>query len=312
MIRELRKADAARLLTLMEREFPEESALLGNRPEEFTKVVSRVFRWDSRILLGLLRLFGRPIFRALVVEVDGHLVATAFVTFPAVSSYVSNVVVDPAHRRRGYAKQLLEEALRTAQRAHRKYIALDVLETNVGARALYDAIGYKPLRARTQYVHDAGAPVGPPPRTDGAVRPLRRSDADPLAEVARRQTPPAVEEVLPTEARMFAGSRLASRMLSSEEAAWVVDRGHGPEGYVGASVSRVFEAANLSAPVLSESVDPELTDALVRTAMAWCAERKALRVLSMVADDNARGRAALGRAGFRHAFPLWTLYRPVD
>ena len=312
MIRDIRRADTARLFALMEREFPEESALLGNRPEGFEKVVRRIFRWDTRFIVGLFQLFGRPLFRALAVEADGHLVATTMVSFPPVSSYVSNVVVDPAYRRRGYAKLLLEEARRTARRARRKYLALDVLETNTGARALYDSIGYRPLRARTQFVHDAGAQFGPSPPTNGAIRSFRRTDAAALVGIVRRQTPPAVEEVLPTGERALVGSRIATRMMASEEAAWVVDRGRGPEGHLAATVSQVFDAAHFSAPILSESVDPDLADALVRTAGAWCAERKAPRILSMVADDNARGRAALERAGFRHAFALWTLYRPVD
>jgi ribosomal protein S18 acetylase RimI-like enzyme len=311
MIRDLRRADAARLFSLMEREFPEESALLGGRPEEFEKIARRVFRWDTRLLLGLLRIFGRPIFRALAVEVDGQLVGTTFVSFPPASSYVSNVVVDPAYRRRGYAKLMLEEARRTALKARRKYIALDVLETNTSARALYDSIGFRPLRARSQFVHAGGTQFGSSPPADGAIRPFRRADAVALADIVRRETPPAVEEVLPTDARAFVGSRIATRVLGSKEAAWVIDRGHGPEGHVSAIVSGVFQAAHFSAPVLSESVETGLADRLVRTAGVWCAERKAPRILSMVADDNVRGRAALERAGFQHAFALWTLYRPV-
>jgi hypothetical protein len=128
----------------------------------------------------------------------------------------------------------------------------------------------------------------------------------------RGQTPQAVEEVLPTTKRDFIGFGLANRLMASEEAAWVVDRGHGPEAHVAASVSRAFEAAHMSAPVVSDSVDADLAGALVRTASAWCAARQAPRILSIVADDSPRGRAALEAAGFRHAFALWTLYRNVD
>jgi len=312
MIRDIRRADATRLFDLMDREFPEESALLGNRPEGLEKVLRRVFRWDTLFIIGLLRLFGRPIFRALIVEADGVVVATTMVTFPPVSSFVSNVVVDPAYRRRGYARRMLEEARRTAQQAHRKYIALDVLETNTRARALYDSIGYRPLRARTQFVHDTAGQFGPTPPSNAAIRSFRTTDARALAEIVRRQTPPAVEEVLPVSERAFAVSRMESRMLASEQASWVIDRGRGPEGHVGATVSEVFTAGHITAPVLSESVEADLADSLVRTAGAWCAAHHTPRILSMVADDNVRGREALERAGFRHAFALWTLYRPVD
>jgi len=312
MIRELRRSDGPRFIELMNQNFPEENALLGNRPQEFEKVIERAFRWDTRFLLGLLRLLGRPIVRVLVIEGDGHPVATTMLTFPAVASYVSNVVVDPAYRRRGYAKAMLEEARRNARRNHRRYVVLDVLETNSGARALYDSVGYRPLRARTQMVREAAASPGPSASSNAGIRPFRKTDADALAEVARRENPPKVEEVLPTGRSAFLGFRLANRIIASEERAWVVDRGRGPEGHVAATVSQVFEAAHLTAPVIAPSVEPELADALVGQAVGWLAEHRAPRMLSMVADDNVRGRSALERAGFRHAFALWTLYRPVD
>ncbi len=312
MIRDVRRADIPHIFPLIDREFPEESALLGKRPEEFEKVVRRVFRWDSRLMVGLLRLVGRPIFRFLVVEVDDRPVAMTLVTFPRGSAYVSSVVVDPAHRRQGNAKGMLEEAHQTAKRAGRKYVALDVLETNAPARSLYESVGYRTLRARGQLVHESPASLGADPATNPAVRAFRRGDASKLVTILRRQTPPVVEAVLPTYAGMFLSSRLTNRILGSEEAAWVVDRGRGPEAYVAVSVSTATEAAYMTAPILEESVDAELAGALLRTAGAWCAAHKAPRILSMVADDNVRGRTALEAGGFRHAFALWTLYRPVD
>lgn len=312
MLRDLRRSDAPQFFHVMEGGFPEESALLGNRPEEFEKIFRRIFRWDSRLLLGLLRLVGRPIVRALAVEVDGRLVATTLVTFPPVTAYVSNVVVDSAHRRKGYARRMLEEARRSARRARRKYVALDVLETNTAARTLYESIGYRPLRSKSRLVNDSLAQSAAAPPPVPGIRPFRRSDVPALVELVRRQTPPAVEAVLPTRKNRFVEPGLVTRMLASEDASWVIDRGRGPEAHVAASVSAATEAAFLSAPSLSESVDPGLATALVATAVAWCAERKAPRILTMVANDDRRGRAALEATGFRDALALWTLYRPVD
>ena len=312
MIRDVRRADTPHLFALIDQQFPEESALLGKRPDEFEKIVRRVFRWDTRLVVGLVRLFGRPIFRFLVVEADGRPVAMTLVSFPRGAVYVSSVVVDPAHRRRGYAKGMLEEARRTAKRAGRKYVALDVLETNTPARSLYESVGFRALRARGQFVHESPAQLGAGLVGNPAVRPFRRGDASALVELLRQQTPPAVEEVLPSHAGLFLSSGIANRILGSEEAAWVVDRGHGPEAHVAASVSAATEAAYMTAPVLGDSVDADLSRALLRVAGAWSAARKVPRVLCMVADDNVRGRAALEAGGFRRAFALWTLYRNVD
>jgi len=312
MIRDVRRADSPYLFDLMTREFPEESALLGNRPEGFQRIVRRVFRWDTRLIIGLFRLFGRRLFRFLVVEVDGRLVAMTMVSFPQVSAYVSNVVVDPAYRRRGFAKRMLEEARLTAKRSHRKYIALDVLENNTRARTLYEAIGYRALRTKTHYVHESPTVFGTARPSNPAIRPYRRGDAPALVEIVRRQTPPTVEEILPTSPTRFAVSGFQNRMLASEEAAWVVDRGEGVEAHISATVSVAFDAAHLGPPVLSESVDAELAGALVRTAGAWVALRKSTRILSQLSDDNVRGRAALEAAGFHRALGSSTLYRLVD
>ncbi|HTT44402.1 MAG TPA: GNAT family N-acetyltransferase [Thermoplasmata archaeon] len=312
MLRDLRRADGPPFLALMDRGFPEESALLGNRPEEFEKIFRRIFRWDTRLLLGLMGLFGRPIVRALVVEADGHVVATTLITFPPGSAYISNVTVDPDHRRRGYARAMLEEARRTARRRKLRFLVLDVLEHNTGARALYDSLGYQPLRARVQLVQDATAKLSTARPSSSSIRPMRRSDIPTLVEIARRQSPSAVEKVLPTGPDRFLASGVANRMLASEEASWVVDRGQGPEAHVAATVSEAMEAAHLTAPTLSDSVDDRLAIELVSTAGAWCATRRSPRILSMVAVDNPRGRAALEATGFHDAVSLWTLYRSVD
>ena len=312
MLRDLRRADGPAFFDVMERGFPEESVLLGNRPEEFQRIFERVFRWDTRVLLGLLRMVGRPVVRALVVEVEGHLVATTLVTFPSGCAYVSNVVVDAAHRRKGYARLLLEEARRSARRARRPYLALDVLEKNTAARALYESLGYRFLKARYDLLNDTLASfAGGAPAVPG-IRPFLRSDVPALVALARRQTSPEVEKVLPTRKDRFLEAGVVTRMLGSEATAWVVDRGHGPEAHVSASVSRASEAAYLGAPTLAETVDPSLAEALVRTATAWCVRRGAPRVLTMVGEDNPRGRAALEATGFHDARALWTLYRPVD
>ena len=312
MIRDLRGTDGAILFRLMDREFPEESALLGGRPEGFERVVRRVYRWDMRFVLALLRLFGRPVFRFLAVEADGHLVATTMVTFPRGSAYVSNVVVDPAYRRRGYAKRMLEEALVTARRADRRFIALDVLDTNTAARTLYESLGYRPLRSSVHLVHDDLSKFAPPSPPNRAIRPFERSDAPALVTIARRALPARVAEVLPVGESRFVHSSFEGRLLESEGAAWVVDRGRGAEGHVSGFRSAVFDAGNVSAPVLSESLEPALAVELVRTAVAWCAGRKLPRVLAFVTDENPRGRAALEAAGFRDVLTSTTLYRTVD
>ena len=134
MIRDLRKSDASRVLELLKAGFPEEERLSGTTPEGFHRIVRRVFRWDVRIALRVLSWSGRPVFRFLVVEEDGRVVATTLLSFPERAGYVSTVTVDSAYRRRGFARGLIERAAEIARAAGRKFLVLDVLDQNVPAR----------------------------------------------------------------------------------------------------------------------------------------------------------------------------------
>jgi len=309
-VRELQRGDAPQVLRFLKTEFPAEEAILGTRPEGLEAIFRRVFRWDARLLIGSLRLFGRSPFHFFVVEEDGRIVATTILSFSGPTGYLSMVVVDPAYRRRGYAQTLLERARTTALRARRRYMALDVLVHNTPARTLYERVGYRPLRKTGFFAHDdASAFAGADPPVP--IRPFRPSDAAAIVAVARAANPPEIEEVLPTEAATIRGSRLANRVLISETAAWVIDRGRGPEGWIRGVVSEATEAGHLASPVIGPSVEPELALALVRTAGAWCAGKGIRRLATEVPEANARGRAALEEGGFHEAFQTATLYRPA-
>lgn len=310
-IRDLRPADAFQVREFLRDQFPEEEAILGTRPEGFAKVIHRVFRWDSRLILGLLRLVRRPVFRFFVIEADRRIAATTLLTFSKRTGYVSMVVVAPAYRRHGFARQLLEHARQTTVARGKPYIALEVLAANTPARTLYESIGYRPLRSAAYFVHDHPASFAPGPRAVPGLRPFRKSDAVSLAELARTNNPPEVEAVLPTTAGDIIGSAWVSQLLATEVAAWVVDPGAGPTAWVGAAVSVATEAAHLTSPIVGPSVAPETARALVGTAVAWCAARRAPRITARLPAENRRGRAAVEGVGFREAIPLWTLYRPA-
>lgn len=308
--REFRRADVPQLLALLRTEFPEEERIMGTRPEGFTAIARRVFRWDTQLILGLLRLVGRPIFRFLVVEDSGRLGATTLLTFSPKAGYVSMVVVDPALRRRGFARRLLETARAATLRRGKPFVVLDVLRDNTAARTLYESVGYRPLRTLSYLVREP--PLAAPDTLPGAseIRPFERPDAKPLADVANRQLPTSVAEVLPVGPRDLSGGDFANRLLQAETAAWVVDRGQGPEAYTMASISGATESAHLACPIVGPDVPDEVARSLVRTALTWVHDRGERRVMTSCPDHNARGRAALTAEGFHDALAILTLYRP--
>jgi ribosomal protein S18 acetylase RimI-like enzyme len=309
VIREFRRADANRVFGFLSSYFPEEERILGTRPEGFEKVMRRLFRLDTRFVLGLLSLLGRPVFRFFVDEEDGRVVATTLLTFPERSGYISTVVVDPQYRRRGLAQGLLERARVTALATGRKYVALDVLATNTPARTLYERIGYRPLRESTLLVREPDAAL-----TGGAspsIRPFRRDDGRPLIEIRQRAQPADVAEVLPLRESALRPASFVESVLQSESRAWVIDRGHGAEGYVSASSGGLTTAAHCSDPIIGEGVEGAEAAALVRTMTEWCVARGTPRIVAQVPVSDVRGRAALLGGGFHDALTLWTLYRPV-
>ena len=309
MIRELRRADASRVLELLRIGFPESETLLGTDSAASARIVRRILRWDTQFVVRVARWFGRPVYRFFVVEEDDRVVATTLLTFPERSGFVSHVVVDPAYRRRGHARALLERARAVTQATGRRFIALDVLAENAPARALYERLGYRPLREVACVVRDPDTESPGP--ASSSVRPYRARDTPALVEIARRTVPPEVQEVFPVRDRSVSVSRSVDRVLGSETAAWVVDRGRGPEAYLSATWTPATAASNCSAPLIGDEAEAADVAALVRTAVEYCGSRGSPRVVARVPTANVRGRAALQGGGFHDAFAEWTLCRPV-
>jgi hypothetical protein len=239
----------------------------------------------------------------------GRLAATAMLSFVARAGYLSTVVVAPEYRRRGLARQLIERARQGTARRGKPYVVLQVLTANAPARALYAAAGYRELDRQRYVVHEAPPSIAHGPAGE-SVRPFYRSDAEAVAAVANRTNPELVREVLPVRGRDLTSGGWADRLMEAESAAWVIDRGHGPEAYVAASASPLTEAGHLSRLIVDGSVDPALAAELVRTAGAWVAARGSPRIVTSVAEGQAAARSALAEVGFHDVLEHLTLYRP--
>ncbi|MEM0128901.1 MAG: GNAT family N-acetyltransferase [Thermoplasmata archaeon] len=312
MIREFRPREAPRLLSLLRESFPEEEALYGTRPDAWARVVDRIYRWDLRLVLGLLRAVGRPVFRFLVAEEEGRMVGTSIVSFGPRAGYISTVMVDPSWRRRGIARGLIRACETVTARVRRPYVALDVLAHNAPAIALYEAEGYRPLRSSALLAlpfaspGDGVASVGPPL---GPVRPYRADDREAVVAIARASRPPPVAEVLPVSSRSMGVSGTLDRILSSESAAWVLVEGGRPVGYVGASVSDAMDAGTVASPLVAAEATPEGARSLFAAAVGWIREHGAARAVCQIARDQEGAMAAAGAVGLREAHGLITLFR---
>lgn len=64
---------------------------------------------------------------------------------------LENIVIAPAVRRNGLATRLLEALVTHAQRTNSESVFLEVRESNVAARTLYQTVGFKQTGSRKAY-----------------------------------------------------------------------------------------------------------------------------------------------------------------
>jgi [ribosomal protein S18]-alanine N-acetyltransferase len=91
----------------------------------------------------------------LVLEEEGEILAQIGVRYLADELHVTTLAVRPEHRRRGYARALLEAALGAFPEARR--VHLEVRPSNVPARSLYEALGFVTTGRRRRYYGDEDA-----------------------------------------------------------------------------------------------------------------------------------------------------------
>src|SRR5512132_1549756 len=70
--------------------------------------------------------------------------------------HVTNIAVDPAVRRKGIGRSLLQGVLDDARQRGLRLVALEVRPSNIEARALYESFGFRVVGRRRGYYYDTG------------------------------------------------------------------------------------------------------------------------------------------------------------
>jgi ribosomal-protein-alanine N-acetyltransferase len=68
--------------------------------------------------------------------------------------HVLNVATDPAARRTGVARRMMDHVLNEARREHADFVALEVRTGNVAAKKLYVDLGFRIIGTRRHYYRD--------------------------------------------------------------------------------------------------------------------------------------------------------------
>lgn len=312
-VREYRKGDWAGVADLWRRNPSQEAPLLGFNPDAVGGVLRRTEGPGIRFVLGLMRLFGRPVFVALITDLGGQVVGTTLLNFTPEAAYVSGVVVDTSVRRQGHAKAMLRRGDELARRYHRSCVVLDVLSQNDPAVRLYAEWGYQPLRDQLWLVRTFRANAPLPEATGTArIRPYASGDGRRLAELDNARMPPEVRKILPRHRGDFQISGITNRVLQSEQRSWVLEVDGAPAGFLRATVSHIMQAANLSSPLFGPEVPEPAVRELLVSALRWIEAHGAPLVLTEVPEHEWRMRPLLESLGFVEEFRSHTLVHRLD
>ena len=314
MLRDLRASDLDALTELNRRHFPDEARLLLMDSAGFRAVLGRAFRWDARIVLGMLRLFRRPLLDLLGVEVDGRLAGATFVFYSGPFASVASVVVDTPYRGRGLAQQLMAEAEARALRRGCRYLVLEVLEQNAPAIALYDRIGFSPMRRSAWYYREVGPEAPPLPEArapGGAIRPFRRGDGIALLPLAIAAQSEEERRIRPARAGTFRVAPPVVAVLGGATDAWVRTEAGACVGFVRSSTSRAVASGHLNAPLIAPTVEEPGAMELLDAGLAWFREHPVPRIVCEAPDDDPVLRGRLAARGFERGLGIRTLAKAI-
>ena len=108
--------------------------------------------WSERDICSVISTEGGMCFSA--IDEDGSIVAYVIARLIAPEAEIYRVAVRGDKRRRGIGYRLLDYAIKTERGQGLETVFLEVRESNVPARNLYKAHGFKEIGERKNYYHN--------------------------------------------------------------------------------------------------------------------------------------------------------------
>lgn len=97
---------------------------------------------------------GSPVDTYFVYEARGEILGYSVMRILADEGEIQRIAVLPAYRRQGIARKLMDAMMISARRRGARAMALEVRESNLGARRLYISYGFKQEAVRRGYYHN--------------------------------------------------------------------------------------------------------------------------------------------------------------
>lgn len=112
--------------------------------------------WRKEFFRGEIGLDGR--FNLVAMRGD-ELAGYVFTMWVLDEMHVNKIAVDESLRRSGIAAELMNRCLEFARERHIEVISLEVRQSNDGARAFYERLGFKSTYVRRNYYPDGESAI---------------------------------------------------------------------------------------------------------------------------------------------------------
>jgi len=185
LFRDLRKSDLSDFLDLLQTCFAEEFEISGFDQDHVSEMFNRGFGMTGRLILGLMRLFGKEPLKFLVAEANGKIVGSTIVNNQRKSGYISTVMVHPDYRRKGIATRLVTDALSYIRRRKMARAVLHVTSTNAAAKNLYSKLGFKIFEHSAYFVRETGSTHVPENVSEVKIRKFQKDDLDQVYDLIK-------------------------------------------------------------------------------------------------------------------------------
>ena len=307
--------DLAEVADLIEQAFFED---LDHEGRQVLRELRHLSRWA--ILLWLMRSIGpgfEEILSGFVWEENGHIVGNVSINMISGTFAhwrISNVAVEPAYRRQGIARHLMDETIDHVQRRAGTRIYLQVRDDNAAALRLYEGLGFESVTAETEMYLPANCATATAPRMADARKPNSR-DSQPLYSLALAATPKADQRLTPVNRIDFEidwllelSEKLASVTSRSRTYRYVVDGESGLAGYAKLVTARRKDGVHRLSLLVHPSYQGRVEDTLLRAALNKLRHRTTPAEVQIRLNATKEAEiAALSACGFEKRRTLVTM-----
>jgi len=308
-IRPLRHSDFPRYrpVVLLAAGELERSTGIDARAEATIDLLNRRSIW---FLLGLTRLFGRPIVDTLVATTGNDIQGTGTILWFPKSAYVAGVATKPEWRGRGVASAILGRLEALARRRRREWMLLDVESGNEPAVRVYQKSGYRVTDTFT-WLASTGLPPARPVTADGARR-VGASEWPELTALLDASRPADYRAAFPARKRVLHHNEVMVHGGRTESATWWRRTDAGAAVVVrayfvpGARMGAFFPMSTLPEPRAEEF------SGILAAAVDWVRSRNPQRCLAVAPEPRGGIAASLEQLGFTGGISSAVMVRPVS